>query len=63
MTVQDYKFLLTALNKSWNIAQSYGLWHKRYMEILNQKALLRSKSEACDGNAPFRAGTQLEEAF
>lgn len=33
------------------------------MEILNQKALLRPKSEACNGNNPFRGGTQIKEAF
>lgn len=33
------------------------------MEILNQKALLRPKSEACDGNTPFRWGARIKEAF
>lgn len=35
------------------------MWHKNDMEILNQKALLRPKSEAYDGNIPFRWGIQM----
>lgn len=31
------------------------------MEILNQIAVLRPKSEACDGNTPFRWGTRITE--
>lgn len=53
MTVQDFNYYL--LWASHEILHNVkGLWPKNNMEILDIKHVKRPKSEACDGNSPFR---------